>query len=206
MMDVQAVHDKLEAVHDKLEIGELLYRYARSVDTKDWEALASVFTDDAHLDYSSVGYPPGSRDEVVAILSRAVDAVPMTQHFISNIQIRLDGDRADVTAMFYNPHAVARHGRAVVLWRQLPPSGRAYRRRVEERAPGRGESLVRQSAGPPEVDPPTRTKGVAAVPNSGDAPRPAMSGDRPPPIGPPDRYRNPPHGAVPMNILPGLPR
>lgn len=96
LMDVQAVHDKLE-------IKELLYRYARSVDTKDWEALASVFTDDAHLDYSSVGYPPGSRDEVVAILSRALGTVPMTQHFISNIQIELDGDRADVTAMFYNP-------------------------------------------------------------------------------------------------------
>ncbi|MFZ2173458.1 MAG: nuclear transport factor 2 family protein [Rhodococcus sp. (in: high G+C Gram-positive bacteria)] len=92
-----------QTVHDKLEIKELLYRYARSADTKDWAGLTSVFTEDAFLDYSSVGYPPGTRDEVVAVLSNALAQVPMTQHFISNIQIALDGDRAKVTAMFYNP-------------------------------------------------------------------------------------------------------
>lgn len=150
MMDVQTVHDKLETVHDKLEIRELLYRYARSVDTKDWEAFASVFTDDAHLDYSSVGYPPGSRDEVVAILSRAVDAVPMTQHFISNIQIRLDGDRADVTAMFYNPM-------------QLPGMdalsfcGGNYHHRVVRTADGwKSEHLVEENLW--FVNPPARRK------------------------------------------------
>ncbi|MET0727801.1 MAG: nuclear transport factor 2 family protein [Acidimicrobiales bacterium] len=92
-----------QAVHDKLEISELLYRYARAVDTKDWALLTSVFTADAHLDYSSVGYPPGSRDEVVALLSGALTPVPMTQHFITNIEIDLEGDRATVRAMFYNP-------------------------------------------------------------------------------------------------------
>jgi hypothetical protein len=29
--------------------------------------------------------------------------VPMTQHFITNVEIALDGDRATVRAMFYNP-------------------------------------------------------------------------------------------------------
>ena len=33
----------------------LLYRYARAVDTKDWDLYRSVFTDDAHIDYSSAG-------------------------------------------------------------------------------------------------------------------------------------------------------
>jgi 3-phenylpropionate/cinnamic acid dioxygenase small subunit len=93
----------LEAVSDKLEIKELLYRYAHGVDAKDWGLLSSVFTADAELDYSSVSGPVGTRDEVVTWLERSLTPVPMTQHFITNIEIDLDGDRAKVRAMFYNP-------------------------------------------------------------------------------------------------------
>lgn len=88
---------------DKLEITELLYRYARGVDSKDWALLTSVFTPDAFLDYTSVSGPAGPRDEVVAWLERSLTPVPMTQHFISNVEIDLDGDRAEARAMFYNP-------------------------------------------------------------------------------------------------------
>ena len=94
--------DPQEAL-DKLEIHELLYRYARAVDTKDWALLASVFTPDAHLDYSSAGCPAGPRDEVVGWLERSLTSIPMTQHFVTNIEVDLDGDRARVRAMFYNP-------------------------------------------------------------------------------------------------------
>ena len=45
--------DDLRATRDKIEIQELLYRYARACDSRDWDLLTSVFTDDAQLDYSS---------------------------------------------------------------------------------------------------------------------------------------------------------
>jgi 3-phenylpropionate/cinnamic acid dioxygenase small subunit len=93
----------LQALSDKLEIQELLARYARGVDSKDWELWKSVFTPDAHLDYSSAGAAVGPRDEVAAWLEQGLSVVPMTQHFISNIEVDLDGDRAKVRAMFYNP-------------------------------------------------------------------------------------------------------
>jgi 3-phenylpropionate/cinnamic acid dioxygenase small subunit len=93
----------LQALHDKIEIHELLARYARGVDSKDWELWKSVFTPDATLDYSSAGAAVGSRDEVAAWLERGIGTVPMTQHFITNVEIQLDGDRAKVRAMFYNP-------------------------------------------------------------------------------------------------------
>jgi hypothetical protein len=51
-------------VSDEAEIAALLYRYARAVDSKDWELYRSVFTEDAHIDYSSAGAVVGSRDEV----------------------------------------------------------------------------------------------------------------------------------------------
>jgi 3-phenylpropionate/cinnamic acid dioxygenase small subunit len=93
----------LQALSDKLEINELLARYARGVDSKDWELWRSVFLPDATLDYSSVGIPAGSRDEIGAIFEQGFKAVQMTQHFISNVEVDLDGDRAKVRALFYNP-------------------------------------------------------------------------------------------------------
>jgi 3-phenylpropionate/cinnamic acid dioxygenase small subunit len=92
-----------QAVHDKLEIHELLARYARGVDTKDWELWKSVFTPDAVVDYSSAGAPVGTPDELASWLEQGLKVVPMTQHLISNIEVDLDGDRAKVRAMFYNP-------------------------------------------------------------------------------------------------------
>jgi 3-phenylpropionate/cinnamic acid dioxygenase small subunit len=93
----------LQAVSDKLEIQEVLARYARGVDSKDWELWRSVFLPSATLDYSSVGIAAGSREQVGAILEQSLKAVPMTQHFISNVEVDLEGDRAKVRAMFYNP-------------------------------------------------------------------------------------------------------
>lgn len=93
----------LQALSDKLEIQELLARYARGVDTRDWELWKSVFTPDARLDYSSAGAAVGSRDEVAAWLEQAMASVPFAQHYITNVEIELDGDRARVRAMFYNP-------------------------------------------------------------------------------------------------------
>ena len=93
----------LQVVLDKIEIQELLYRYARAADSKDWDLYRSVFTPDASLDYSSAGAAVGSRDEVAAWLEQGLSVVPMTQHYVTNIEIDLDGDRAEVRAMFYNP-------------------------------------------------------------------------------------------------------
>lgn len=79
------------SVHDKLEIHELLARYARGVDDKDWDLYRSVFTDDAQI------------DEVAAWLAEAFADIAWSQHYITNIEIELDGDTAKVRAMFYNP-------------------------------------------------------------------------------------------------------
>lgn len=89
---------------DRLEIAALLYRYARAVDTKDWALYRSVFTEDAVIDYSSAGAICGTRDEVADWLATGFASIPMSMHYITNIEI-LDhtADSAVVRAMFYNP-------------------------------------------------------------------------------------------------------
>jgi hypothetical protein len=91
------------SVDELAEISALLYRYARGVDTKDWQLYRSVFTDDAHIDYTSAGAIAGHREEVIAWLSAGFAAIPWTMHYITNIEADIDGDSATVRAMFYNP-------------------------------------------------------------------------------------------------------
>jgi len=93
----------LQTLGDRLEINDLLTRYAHSVDSKDWALYRSVFTDDAFIDYESAGGIKGDREEVANWLEKTMAGFPMTQHLISNIDVKIDGDQATVRAMFYNP-------------------------------------------------------------------------------------------------------
>jgi ketosteroid isomerase-like protein len=91
----------LRRISDELEISALLNRYARAVDTKDWALYRSVFTEDAYIDYSSAGAIAGGREQVVDWLAQGFAAVPMSVHYITNIESQIDGDTAQVRAMFY---------------------------------------------------------------------------------------------------------
>ncbi len=93
----------LQAALDKIEIHELFARYARGVDSQDWDVWKGVFTPDATLDYSSAGIPVGTRDEIAATFEAAFKTIPMAMHYITNIEVELDGDRATARAMFFNP-------------------------------------------------------------------------------------------------------
>ncbi|HNA49239.1 MAG TPA: nuclear transport factor 2 family protein, partial [Mycobacterium sp.] len=93
----------LQRISDELEITGLLHRYARAVDGRDWDLWRSLFTADAHIDYSSAGGLVGGRDEVSAWLERSLALLPMTQHYITNVEADITGDTAAVRAMFYNP-------------------------------------------------------------------------------------------------------
>ena len=90
-------------VSDELEIAALLNTYARAVDTKDWQLYRSVFTDDAHIDYSAAVFK-GSLDEAIEFFDGDFSAlVTMSMHYITNVESEIDGDTARVRAMFYNP-------------------------------------------------------------------------------------------------------
>ena len=93
----------LQRISDELEITALLTRYATAVDTNDWVLYRSVFTDNAQIDYSSAGAIAGTRDQVADWLAQAFEAIPMTMHYVTNIDMNIDGDTASVRAMFYNP-------------------------------------------------------------------------------------------------------
>ena len=93
-----------QELSDRAEIHDVIVRYGWAIDTKDWDLLDTVFTDDAHCDYSSnPGGKVGPYREVRGWLAKVMTAFPVTQHLMSNIDVTLDGDRATCRTMVTNP-------------------------------------------------------------------------------------------------------
>ena len=69
-----------EQLVDIEAICRLKYAYARCVDTKDWEELASLLTDDCVASYSAGKYHHEGRDDIMAWLSSSM----ASEHFLSS--------------------------------------------------------------------------------------------------------------------------
>ena len=93
----------LQEISDRLEIQELLARYCQAIDGHDWEALDSVFTPAAVIDYSEFG---GPRAELSGIKSFLAEVMPLHSghyHLVSNVIAEVDGDRATCRSVCNNP-------------------------------------------------------------------------------------------------------
>jgi len=95
--------DALAALADRLEIQDLLTRYCRAIDTREWDVLDTVFTPDAVIDYSSAGGAKGRFHEVKEWLAEVLPRFAMSQHLITNFEVRVDGDTATSRVYVYNP-------------------------------------------------------------------------------------------------------
>ncbi len=105
-----------QATADRIEIDDLLVRYATAIDTKDWDLLASCFTPDALIDYTSAGGIRGRFPEVKQWLAQVLVAFPMTQHLITNRAVIVDGDSATSRSAFFNPMGLPGDGDGLVLF------------------------------------------------------------------------------------------
>jgi 3-phenylpropionate/cinnamic acid dioxygenase small subunit len=95
--------DQLQYLQDRLAIDDLLTRYARAIDGKDYSLLDTCFTPDAHIDYTSSGGAAGSYPEVRDWLEKTLAMFTMTQHSVTNRHVEITGDTASSHSHFYNP-------------------------------------------------------------------------------------------------------
>lgn len=86
------------------QINDLLIRYGCALDERDWAGLGQVFTEQAQVDYGSLGVFEG-RDAVVAVAREFIESCGATQHLIGNIRIDLDGDSAWARCYVQATHA-----------------------------------------------------------------------------------------------------
>lgn len=87
----------LDEIEARFAIGETKARYCRFLDTKQWDAWASLFTEDFVLDTSQAGGPApiSGRDAAIASV-RSIIETARTAHQVHTPEMALDGDTAQV--------------------------------------------------------------------------------------------------------------
>jgi hypothetical protein len=94
----------LQELSDRQEITDLITRYTRAIDTGEWDRLDDVFTPDARIDYTESGGISAGYAEVKGWLAEVLPAFfPVRMHTLGQVEVQLDGDRAQVAAYFHNP-------------------------------------------------------------------------------------------------------
>lgn len=92
-----------QEISDRIEINDLMVRYARAIDTRNYELLDTCFTPDAHVDYVSSGGTKGPYPEVRAWLEKALAPFATMMHLVANNQVELNGDQASSRTYVINP-------------------------------------------------------------------------------------------------------
>lgn len=100
----------LQWLLDRTEAVDVVYRYATSIDTRDWELHRSIFTDEMESDFSSLGSGTApqptsmSADAWVDGLKALMPGFEATQHSMTNPRVSIDGDEATVVMYMQAEH------------------------------------------------------------------------------------------------------
>jgi ketosteroid isomerase-like protein len=115
--------DTLQYLADRAEIEQVYYLYCEAIDTKQFDRLVGVFTEDTVGDYRAV---PGKlliEDRAALLKNMWNNLGPgsfcgQTHHNVTNIRLRVDGDRAESWAHYYAVHegALDYAGQLYVMW------------------------------------------------------------------------------------------
>ncbi len=99
----------LEKIADRIAIEDLLVRYTHAIDTKNFESLDNVFTEDADLDYTEVGGIKGKISEMKEWFGKSLSIFKVTQHLIgkSLIEMSDDGNTAECRTIVHNSLTVS---------------------------------------------------------------------------------------------------
>lgn len=83
-------------LEDRLEIADLISGVGRCLDEHDWDGLRGLFTEDAAI--TTPGGTTSGHDGLVDQARRRHETFLGTQHIITNVLVRLDGDVASARA------------------------------------------------------------------------------------------------------------
>ena len=95
--------EELRRLVDRQQISEVLYRYASSVDYKDFATLRSLFTDDAHGVYTTVADLTGA-DEIVKWIDGMTADKSWQHHKLTVYHIDFTGPDEASTLTYHTSH------------------------------------------------------------------------------------------------------
>ena len=85
--------EEIRALLDRAHIRDVILRYARGIDRRDWDLVAACFVPGAIADYLFV--PAAPIEQVIPAIRDALNRFASTMHTMGNQLIELDHDRAD---------------------------------------------------------------------------------------------------------------
>jgi ketosteroid isomerase-like protein len=95
---------RMERALDQLEIRDVIYRYCRGIDRRDFELVRSCYHPDAIDDHGNFC---GGRDEFVTYVSTRLVRFERTMHVIGNVLIEPVGDQARAESYIVAYHRLA---------------------------------------------------------------------------------------------------
>lgn len=108
---------KIEEVADHIEIIQLIQRYAKALDEKDFGLLRTVFTEDAQLVYlMGEQRIECSILQVDELFRSRLTKCCWTSHLVSNPMIELQGDRAHTSSRVTATHMQIREDGSRNIW------------------------------------------------------------------------------------------
>mgnify|MGYP006276086159 FL=1 len=95
----------LQEISDRMEIDEILVRYSRALDFKNFREVEALFTEDGQFDAGSLGAPTGPA-AISAMIEGSIGHLDATQHAVSKslIEFSPDGDTAEVRTYLISQH------------------------------------------------------------------------------------------------------
>ena len=107
-----------DSISDRLAIGDVIIKYATSVDARDMDRYATCFVDDVVVTGFSDNEYRGLPD-YLAFVTGALERFGRTQHLIGNLEISIDGDTAHMRSYVQANHILAAdENTLIVLWAQ----------------------------------------------------------------------------------------
>jgi uncharacterized protein (TIGR02246 family) len=105
----------MSAIEDRLAINDLFVRYTTALDAGDIETIVGCFTEDGSLESPTVGTHTGRTAirEFATRFARFRERGSQLRHVISNLAVRLDGNRALATCYLLN--VITRNGKSELL-------------------------------------------------------------------------------------------
>ncbi|MEQ9643109.1 MAG: nuclear transport factor 2 family protein [Alphaproteobacteria bacterium] len=99
----------LDQLNDRVAISDVLHRYCRAIDIKDWALLETCFTEDLEADFTSFAGRDVvcGRDNWLKAIRLTISGLEATQHLTGNHTIALHGDAASLRADIQAVHILA---------------------------------------------------------------------------------------------------
>lgn len=102
-----------QELSDRAELLDLVMRYCRGVDRRDYALIRSLYWDDAVDDHGEMFC--GSPDEYVAWLPAVLEPLDCTIHAVSNSLLVIEGDSAEGEHYSYNFHRTRAEPRQEII-------------------------------------------------------------------------------------------